>query len=128
MSRESGVRRNLGGWTPGRALVAVLVVALAVPAEAIDLSPSSGKFRLNIDTTLSWGASYRLEDRDPRLIGLPSGGTAYSVNGDDGNLNFDTGIVSNALKATIDVDLVDGKNFGDLRPRQRLLRLRARGR
>jgi hypothetical protein len=46
-----------------------------------------------------------------RLIGLPSGGTAYSVNGDDGNLNFDTGMVSNALKATIDIDY-SYKNFG----------------
>ncbi len=82
---------------------AALCALLATPSESVDLS--SGEFKLNVDTTLSWGANFRLEDRDQRIIGLPSGGEAFSVNGDDGNLNFDTGIVGNAVKATIDVDL-----------------------
>jgi len=82
---------------------AALCALLAAPGESVDLS--SGEFKLNIDTTLSWGANFRLEDRDQRIIGLPSGGEAFSVNGDDGDLNFDTGIVGNAIKATIDFDL-----------------------
>jgi len=95
--------------------VALVVLALALtlvyaaPGQAVDLS--SGDYTLNLDTTISWGARYRVSDRDMRLIGLPSGGSAYSVNGDDGNLNFDTGIVSNTLKATIDLDFAY-KNFG----------------
>ena len=60
---------------------------------------------------LSWGLSYRLDDRDERLIGLANGGTAYSVNGDDGNLNFDKGIFSNAMKLTTEIDMAY-KNFG----------------
>jgi len=84
-------------------VVAALAVLMATPVVAIDLSSSTGKYTLNLDTTLSWGARYRLEDRDQAIIGYAEGGTAWSVNGDDGNLNFDKGIVSNTVKATIDL-------------------------
>jgi len=90
--------------------VAVIVLAIALtvvfsaPAEAIDLSGKSGNYRLNLDTTLSWGGRYRAEERDLAIIGTAAGGTAFSVNGDDGNQNFDDGsLVSNTLKATIDL-------------------------
>ena len=112
MSREPGMR-----LVPrARALclvvfAAALMVVFTAPTEAADLSPSSGKFRLNIDTTMSWGARYRVSDRDLSIISPFEGGTANSVNGDDGNLNFDKGLVSNTLKATVDVDLA-WENFG----------------
>lgn len=83
-------------------VVTVLAVAVAAPVGAFDLA-SSEDYTLNLDTTVSWGARYRMEDRDQSIIGFPEGGTAWSVNGDDGNLNFDTGLVSNTLKATIDL-------------------------
>ncbi len=108
MSRKPGMWLVLSG----RALLAaVLIVAFTAPAEAIDLSPQSGKFQLNIDTTLSWGARYRVADHDPSIISPFDGGTAWSVNGSDGNLNFDKGIVSNTLKATVDIGL-SYDNFG----------------
>jgi len=87
-------------------LAMILMLVFTAPVGAIDLSGKSGNFRLNLDTTLSWGGRYRMEDRDPAIIGWsPEGpGEAWSVNGDDGNLNFDKGdIVSNTLKATIDL-------------------------
>jgi hypothetical protein len=108
MINQHGTRLIWRGRSFGLVIVvAALMVVASMPVDAADLSPSSGKFRLNIDTTLSWGARYRVEDRDMRLIGPDGqggGGTAHSVNGDDGNLNFDKGIVSNTLKATVDVD------------------------
>ncbi len=86
------------------ALALALTLVFTAPAEAIDLSGSSGKYSLNLDTTLSWGGRYRLEERDPSIISHFSGGTAWSGNGDDGNLNFDDGtFVSNSLKATVDL-------------------------
>ncbi|MEN8162706.1 MAG: DUF1302 domain-containing protein [Acidobacteriota bacterium] len=110
MSRTPGMRLLPQGR---RVALVVLAVALTLvytaPGQAADLS--SGNYTLNLDTTISWGARYRVADQDMRLIGLPSGGSAYSVNGDDGNLNFDTGIVSNSLKATVDLDFAY-KNFG----------------
>jgi hypothetical protein len=91
--------RNLGVI----ALVLALAVALAAPVAAIELTGSDTRYSLRLDTTLSWGALYRVSDRDPAIISPFEGGTAWSVNGDDGNLNFDTGIVSNTVKATIDL-------------------------
>ncbi len=83
-------------------VVTILAVLMAAPVGAFELAASKG-YTLNLDTTLSWGATYRIEDRDPAIISPFEGGTAWSVNGDDGNLNFDKGIVSNTLKATIDL-------------------------
>ena len=110
MSRKSGMRLLPQGRRVALVVLAVAsMVVFTVPGHAIDLS--SGDYRLNLDTTISWGARYRVEDPNLALIGLPSGGTAYSVNGDDGNLNFDKGLVSNTLKATVDIDYAY-KNFG----------------
>jgi hypothetical protein len=92
------------------ALVAGAVLVLSAPqAQAVDLSTDS--YTLRLDSNLSWGARYRLQDPDPRLIGLPSGGTAFSVNADDGNLNFGKGVVSNNLRASVDLDFAY-RNFG----------------
>lgn len=110
MSRLPGSRLVPGGR--GRKLLvlaAALTMLVAAQGEAADLSTES--YTLNVDTTLSWGGRVRVEDTDMRLIGLPSGGTAYSVNGDDGDLNFENGLSSNTLKATLDVDFAY-KNFG----------------
>src|SRR3989304_7998965 len=53
----------------------------------------------------------RAQDRDTGTIGLANGGTAFSVNGDDANLNYDKGLISNAVKATMEIEL-SYKNFG----------------
>lgn len=58
-----------------------------------------------IDTTLSYGITSRIEDRDLAIIGRANGGTAYGVNADDGNLNYGKGIVSNAIKVTSEMEL-----------------------
>ncbi len=85
------------------ALAVALTLVVAAPAGAVELTGKSSKFSLRLDTTLSWGALYRISDRDPAIISPFEGGTAWSVNGDDGNLNFDKGLVSNTVKATIDL-------------------------
>ena len=91
-------------WTTGKVvLVAAIIGLFAIPGEAIDLSGSSGKYTLNLDITVSWGARYRVQEQDTAIISPFEGGTAWSVNGDDGNLNFKKGsIVSNTPKATVD--------------------------
>ncbi len=110
MSRKPEIRLLSKGRCVTLFVLAVAsIVAFITPAQAADLS--GDVFTLKIDTTLSWGSRYRVTDPDMALIGAPSGGTAWSVNGDDGNLNFGTGIVSNSLKATIDLDY-SYKNFG----------------
>ena len=106
MSRKPETRRlSSRGLELGRiVLAAALTVIFVAPAAGVDLSSSTGTFRLNIDTTLSWGLRYRVEDRDKSIISPFEGGTAWSVNGDDGNLNFDDGsLTSNTGKITVDL-------------------------
>lgn len=101
-SRRAGFARFVG-------LAAALAILATSPAPAKDFQ--KGNLSGSWDTTLSWGAQYRLDDPDPDLIGLPEGGNAFSVNGDDGNLNYGTGIVSNVLKLTTELEL-GYKNVG----------------
>ena len=96
-------------WLGGlRALAAAILCVYALgavgslpPAQAIDLS--DGDLRLTLDTTLSHGLTFRVEERDDLLAG--------DVNGNDGNLNYDRGLVSNTSKFTTDLDL-GYHNFG----------------
>ena len=64
-----------------------------------------------LDTTISYGARWRVQDRDQAIIGIANGGTAYSVNGDDGNLNYDKGLVSNVIKITPEM-VLRYRNYG----------------
>ena len=91
--------RALGAATLG--LCALTVIAIAPPAQAIDLS--EGDLRLSLDTTLSHGLTFRVQDQDDLLIG--------DVNGNDGDLNYGPGLVSNTSKFTTDFDL-GYHNFG----------------
>ena len=96
-------------WLGGlRALAAAIlcVYALGVvqsppPAQAIDLS--DGELQLSLDTTLSHGLTFRIQEQDDLLTS--------DVNGNDGDLNYDRGLVSNTSKFTTDLDL-GYRNFG----------------
>ncbi len=71
-----------------------------------------GEVEGSLDSTLSYGMSWRVSDRDKAIIGRDNGGRAYSVNGDDGNLNYDDGdLISQVGKVTSDLEL-RYKNFG----------------
>ncbi|MCD4719191.1 MAG: DUF1302 domain-containing protein [Desulfobacula sp.] len=77
---------------------------------AVQLYDDKG-YTINLDTTLSWGAKWRLDDRDPDLIHVINGGNKAGANGDNGNLNFDKGLISNAIKATSELE-IKKDNFG----------------
>jgi hypothetical protein len=49
---------------------------------------------------LSYGALFRLEDTDTSIVAFASGGEFPSANTDDGNLNYDKGLVSNMVRAS----------------------------
>ena len=96
------------GWLhPGRATGSVTVAAAAAllcgllqtpPARAIEFG--DGEFQGSLGTTITHGVTVRVEDRDPEL--------AADTNGNDGNLNYDRGIVSNTSKFTTDLDVRRG--------------------
>lgn len=71
-----------------------------------------GDVSWRVDSELTSGVTVRTEEQNPGLIGLANGGTKNSVNGDDGNLNFEEGdIVSAATKLTTDWS-AQGENIG----------------
>ncbi len=73
----------------------------ALPAQAIEFG--DGDLQGSLDTTISHGMTYRVAKRDARL--------ASGANDNDGNLNYDRGLVSNASKFTTDLDIGVG-GFG----------------
>lgn len=105
-------QRNRSGVTTTAMSAAAFAIALsAASAPSYAFQFNSGDLEGSLDTTVSYGASWRVEDRDESIIGLPNGGTANSVNGDDGNLNYDKGLISNAFKITSELSL-NYQNYG----------------
>jgi hypothetical protein len=64
-----------------------------------------------VDVSLAYGLLTRTESRDSEFVGIGNGGDAATVNVDDGNLNYDEGIVSNGVRATAELTL-QWRNFG----------------
>ena len=94
------LRQGAAGWIAPALGAAVLGGLLhAPPAKAVEFG--DGAFSGSLDTTISHGITFRVEDRNGEL--------AADTNGNDGDLNYDRGIVSNASKFTTDLDV----GFGD---------------
>lgn len=108
---------------------AIALFGFAGHASAISFGDTDG-FHGSINTTLAYGASFRMQDRNDNLIGkaninptvsalglgTPAQRAApgrYSVNGDDGNLAYDKhDPISNAISANVELSLNYGANTG----------------
>lgn len=76
------------------------------PVTVHALQFEKGELSASWDTALSYGLSARVENRDRNLIGVANGGKGYSVNVDDGNLNYGKGkLFSNITKGTSELEL-----------------------
>jgi len=109
------------------ALAVALALAGALPAHAVDFGDQDG-FHGTVNTTVSYGVAWRVQDPDENLIGKanldPSVITMsnaqqraapgrWSVNTDDGDLKWKSGdVISNAAKATVELNLLYGNNWG----------------
>ncbi len=90
----------------GLALVPTLLAVLSIPHAAQAFEFKSGEISGSFDTTLSVGALWRMDTRDPTLVGIANGGTARDPNSEDGNLRYDRGdLVATPFKATHDLEL-----------------------
>ncbi len=88
-----------------------LVLAAGTPS-AFAFEFKSGEVTGSFDTTVTAGALWRMDERDPALVSIANGGTSRDPNSDDGNLRYDRGdIVSSLLKATHELEL-KYRNFG----------------
>ncbi|WP_162935034.1 DUF1302 domain-containing protein [Pseudomonas cavernae] len=76
----------------------------------------SGDWATSLDTTLSYGVSYRMEGQDRKLIARANGGTganAALINSDDGDLNFKKGeLFSEVAKIVSELDLRYQDDYG----------------
>jgi hypothetical protein len=86
------------------------VLWFSPPAQAFEVYDSDA-VRIQFDSTVSYGLQWRVQSRDDDIIGLANGGNKHSVNYDDGNLNYDKGLIGNAVKITSDLD-IDAGWFG----------------
>ncbi|EDY87685.1 ABC-type dipeptide transport system, periplasmic component [gamma proteobacterium HTCC5015] len=94
------------------ALAAAMTLSMSTPSQAVILDFGDSGWEGSLNTTLTYGLGIRMEDPDASNIGRANGGTAYSVNGDDGNLNFEKGdVFSNAFKVSSEL-LVERGGYG----------------
>ena len=110
MSTQPSRARPDNGRILATAIAVALAAGYAAPASAIPIETKN--WTGSLDTTLSYGAQWRVESPDCRLIANANGGCGASANIDDGNLNFDTGIVSNAIKGTSELLLKYRDSWG----------------
>jgi hypothetical protein len=80
-------------------LAPVLLHATQAAARTFEVGEVEGTANLE----LSYGLLLRVEDRDPDLVAIASGGKAKSANWDDGDLNYDEGVASNMLYANLEL-------------------------
>jgi hypothetical protein len=73
----------------------------ALPVQAIEFG--DGELQGSLDATISHGLTFRVGKHDPEY--------SEDINGNDGDLNYDRGLVSNTSKFTTDLDIQYG-NFG----------------
>jgi hypothetical protein len=103
MSTQPSRARPGNGRILATAIAAALAATYAAPASAVPIQTEN--WTGSWDTTVSYGGIWRVQSPDCRLIANANGGCGRSANNDDGNLNFGTGSVSSAIKATSEIEL-----------------------
>ena len=86
------------------ALVVLLFVGCGC-AYAIEIQTGSNDWQFRLDNTIRYTLQYRLLNQNDSIIS--------SINGDDGDRNFASGITSNRLDLLTEIDLINKpKNYG----------------
>ncbi|WP_354667731.1 DUF1302 domain-containing protein [Amphritea atlantica] len=106
---------------PSRRKQSYRLLKQAMTATAVSICFSQGAYALSFepteelhidwDTTLNYGASWRVEDRDERLVD-PTINGGVNVNKDDGDRNFDKGLISNRISVTTEMDINYRNDYG----------------
>lgn len=104
---RTGFYQRSAAFTPVlTTLAAGVLMAVCSSQTATAVEFSTDNWEGNFDSTFSYGTSYRMEERDSSKIGKGNGGTAWSNNNDDGDLNFDNHeAFSRLLKGLHEFDL-----------------------
>ncbi|MDX1355899.1 MAG: DUF1302 domain-containing protein [Halomonas venusta] len=79
----------------GFAFVGILPLLVAAHAQAVEFSFADNEITGSIDSTVSYGQLWRVQGQDK---------SNDDINTNDGNRNFDTGLVSEVFKITTDME------------------------
>ncbi|NOQ63207.1 MAG: DUF1302 family protein [Methyloprofundus sp.] len=90
-------------------LLLLSLYSATLPVMAMDFR--LGEVEGLLDIELAYGNMSRVQKRDQSHIATTNGGTGTGINSDDGNLNYDRGVVSNMFRATGGLTL-RWRNFG----------------
>lgn len=91
-------------------LAAAIPLILAAQANAVEFY--FGDVEMSLDSQLTLGSSWRMEDRDPALTQGITGSDTFAQNDNDGDNNFDKGdAFSQVFKGTHDFQ-ISYENFG----------------
>ncbi|MBX9714151.1 MAG: DUF1302 domain-containing protein [Pseudomonadaceae bacterium] len=102
---EINARKPLLRFAPakaGFALAGLLPLLVAGQVQAVEFSFADDEIAGSIDTTVSYGQLWRVQGQDKNND---------DINANDGNRNFDTGLVSEVFKVTTDVEATY-QNYG----------------
>lgn len=94
-----------------RIALAVAAVCALPAAQAIDLESPNPDYKIRLDLTPKYSLGYRLKNPSAALTRLDVAVDPGTVNEDDGNHNFNKGLISNRFDLLAELD-VSGKNFG----------------
>jgi len=111
MRQESGIS-HAPQFRHSKIGTAIALALMAGAPAAFAFEFKSGEVTGSFDTTVSVGALWRMDKREPGLLSIANGGTSRDPNAEDGNLKYDRGdLVSTVFKATHDLEL-KYQNFG----------------
>ena len=90
-------------------ILLLVLICIVTPCLAADFR--AGNVEGLFDLRAAYGVGIRVEDVDEDLVAIANGGTRTSANNDDGDLNYDRGIMSNAVRLNADLTLA-WRDFG----------------
>lgn len=103
MNRKSHGKYRAARRMPSAIALAAASLAASAGAHAFEIDTGASDVKMRWDNTVKYSAAFRVKDRSPGLTNEP--------NQDDGNRNFDKGLISNRVDLLSELDLTY-KNFG----------------
>ncbi|MBN8489438.1 MAG: DUF1302 family protein [Burkholderiales bacterium] len=91
--------------TPRTATAAAALLALAPAAQAFDIPSDDPDLKIRLDLTPKYSAAYRLKNPSAALTRLDVAVDPGTVNEDDGDHNFNKGLISSRLDLLAEFDL-----------------------
>ncbi len=107
------MKRIKGSMAPLATALLCASLSSMVHAVALDFGEGDDLVTMDIDTSITYGAQWRVQAADKKMLRGDGTivGTVIAGNIDDGNRNFDPGLVSNRLTVLTDVD-IRWRDFG----------------